>query len=412
MGVFHFSFSKPSMRAADEKVLSGLIGIILGGSLVLLSSILAKKLQKRTADLPFTFNHHIRDGFCGAIGGSPLIYLRSVSEETGCHIFGKAEFMNPGGSVKDRAAKYILQEALDSKSLQPGGTVVEGTVGSTGIALALQARAKNCYCSIFMPNDTAMEKSDLLIQLGCTVKRVPPVSIVNPEHYVNSARKLGTQNDKNFFFSDQFENLANFKAHYTETGPEIWSQAQESNLKINAIVMGAGTGGTISGVTRFLKEKDTSIRSFLVDPVGSGLFNKVNNGVMYATEEAEGKRKRHQIDNIIEGVGLNRLTKNFEMGLNEIEKAYRCTDQEAVLMSRYLIKREGLFLGGSSALNVVGAVKVANDLPPGSVIVTMLCDGGHRYMSNFYSDEFLATRNIPPSADFPNQPTLKDVLGS
>ena len=194
--------------------------------------------------------------------------------------------MNPGGSIKDRAAKFILQEGLESGKLKKGGTVVEGTVGSTGIALALQSRAKGCKCSIFMPDDTSFEKSNTLLQLGCDVKRVPPVSIVNPAHFVNQAKRLGTQsNNGDIFFSDQFENLANYRAHYFETGPEIWRQAKEANLKINAVVMGAGTGGTLSGVTNYLKEKDSSIKSFLIDPVGSGLFNKVNYGVMYANEE-------------------------------------------------------------------------------------------------------------------------------
>jgi len=319
--------------------------------------------------------------------------------------------MNPGGSIKDRAAKYILKEALESGALKKGGVVTEGTVGSTGIALALQARANDCTCKIFMPNDTAVEKSDLLRQLGCDVARVPPVSIVNPQHFVNQAKRLGANKNNGIFFSDQFENLANFRAHYTETGPEIWQQCQASGVHINAVVMGAGTGGTLSGVARYLKEQDGEIDVFLVDPVGSGLYNKVNSGVMYANEEAEGKRKRHQTDSITEGVGINRLTKNFEEGLPIIKKAFRCTDLEAVQMSRYLIKREGLFLGSSSALNCVGAVKVAQSLPAGSCVVTVLCDGGHRYMSNFYSDDFLASRQIPPSSSFPDAPTLADVLG-
>lgn len=193
--------------------------------------------------------------------------------------------MNPGGSIKDRAAKYILQEAIDNNKLVVGGTVAEGTVGSTGIALALQSRAKNCKCTIFMPDDTAIEKRDLLKQLGCTVHVVSPVSIVNPKHYVNQAKKLGSQNDNDVFFSDQFENLANFRAHYNETGPEIWRQTNDANLTLNAFICGAGTGGTLSGVTCYLKEKDPSIKCYLVDPVGSGLYNKVNSGVMYANEE-------------------------------------------------------------------------------------------------------------------------------
>ena len=318
--------------------------------------------------------------------------------------------MNPGGSVKDRAAKFILKEAIKDGLLVPGGVITEGTVGSTGIALALQARANDCSCQIFMPSDTAIEKSDLLTVLGCHVTRVPPVAIINPQHYVNKAKRLGTQRDNDVFFSDQFENLSNFRSHFLETGPEIWRQFSGAGIRLSCVVMGAGTGGTLSGVAKYLKEQDERIRVFLVDPPGSGLFNKVNSGVLYANEEAEGKRKRHQSDSITEGVGINRLTRNFEEGLPLIDKAFRCADEEAVRMSRYLIKREGLFLGSSSALNCVGAVRAAQELPKGSVIVTILCDGGHRYMSNFYSDEFLSSHNLPVSSSFPEKPTLSDVL--
>jgi len=363
-------------------------------------------------DLPFEFTSNIRDGFIGTIGNTPIIYLRSLSEETGCHIFGKAEFLNPGGSIKDRAAKYIIREALESGRLVPGGTISEGTVGSTGIALALQARATGCQSTIFMPNDTATEKSDLLKQLGANVERVPPVAIINPQHYVNQAKRAGNDPSKKTFFADQFENDANFRSHFCETGPEIWNQMNEANISVDAVVMGAGTGGTISGVSAFLKEQNPKIKAYLVDPVGSGLFNKVNSGVMYATEEAEGKRKRHQTDSILEGVGINRVTKNFLLGLANLDKAFRCSDEEAVRMSQYLINREGLFLGGSSALNCVGAVKAAQELPKGSVIVTVLCDGGHRYMSNFYSDDFLRSKNLPTSDQVPDRPTLDFVLNT
>lgn len=336
--------------------------------------------------------------------------------------------MNPGGSIKDRAAKYIINDAIKEGKLTTGGRITEGTVGSTGIALGLLANVLGYNCDIFMPDDVAKEKSDLLKILGCEVHRVPPVSIINPGHYVNQAKKYGEKPNSNLFFSNQFENLSNFNAHYNETGPEIWQQTQEANIKIDAIIMGAGTGGTLSGITTYLKEKDPSIKSFLVDPVGSGLFNRVNAGVMYANEEglfiffllflqfnfidfllAEGTRKRHQTDSILEGVGINRLTKNFEISEKNISKAFRCFDDEAVRMSRYLIKREGLFLGGSSALNCVGAVKLAKHLnQKDAVIITVLCDGGHRYVSNLYNDEYLTKRHI--NTQPPSHPTLKYVL--
>ncbi|KAJ8493044.1 hypothetical protein OPV22_014765 [Ensete ventricosum] len=358
-----------------------------------------------------------RNGLVDAVGNTPLIRINSLSDATGCEILGKAEFLNPGGSVKDRVAVKIIEEALDSGGLMPGGVVTEGSAGSTAISLATIAPAYGCKCHVVIPDDVAIEKSQILEALGATVERVRPVSITHKDHYVNVARRRALEatnraaipreadkskgidllqmnghtpkqteghpcsaDNKGGFFADQFENLANFRAHYEWTGPEIWEQTQG---KLHAFVAAAGTGGTIAGISQFLKVKNPNIKCFLIDPPGSGLFNKVTRGVMYTKEEAEGRRLKNPFDTITEGIGINRLTKNFMMA--ELDGAYRGTDREAVEMSRFLLKKDGLFLGSSSAMNCVGAVRLARSLGPGHTIVTILCDSGMRHLSKFSS---------------------------
>lgn len=391
-----------------------------------------------------------------AIGNTPLIRINSLSDATGCEILGKAEFLNPGGSVKDRVAVKIIEEALESGDLVYGGTVTEGSAGSTAISLATVAPAYGCRCHVVIPDDAAIEKSQIIEALGATVERVRPVSITHRDHFVNIARRRALEanklaaaqressekqtnglthvdsemlddklavmqresnkmqnggpahvntefshcgkcdvnsDSKGGFFADQFENLANYRAHYECTGPEIWKQTKGN---LHAFVAAAGTGGTIAGVSRYLKEKNRSIKCFLMDPPGSGLFNKVTRGVMYTKEEAEGKRLKNPFDTITEGIGINRVTKNFMMA--ELDGAYRGSDREAVEMSRFLLKNDGLFVGSSSAMNCVGAVRVAQDLGPGHTIVTILCDSGMRHLSKFFNEQYLADHGLTPTA--------------
>ncbi|WVY91645.1 hypothetical protein V8G54_037159 [Vigna mungo] len=371
-----------------------------------------------------------KNGVVEAIGNTPLIRINSLSDATGCQILGKCEFLNPGGSVKDRVALQIIQEALESGQLRPGGIVTEGSAGSTAISIATVAPAYGCKTHVVIPDDAAIEKSQILEALGATVERVRPVSITHKDHFVNIARRRASEaneyalkqrnlhlNDKDTakingcesdgyhysslfpsdcqggFFADQFENLANFRAHYQGTGPEIWEQ---TNGKLDAFVAAAGTGGTVAGVSTFLQEKNPEIKCFLVDPPGSGLYNKVTRGVMYTKEEAEGKRLKNPFDTITEGIGINRITKNFAMA--KLNGAFRGTDREAVEMARFLLKNDGLFLGSSSAMNCVGAVRVAQAIGPGHTIVTILCDSGMRHLSKFCNVEYLSELGLTPKA--------------
>ena len=332
----------------------------------------------------------IRQGVEGLIGQTPLVELKTLSAATGCRILGKAEFLNPGGSPKDRVALAILEAA--SARLASHGSVYEGTVGSTGISLAMLCRAKGYHAHICMPSDQGQEKIHQLEALGAVVERVPPASIIDQDQFVNKARAQAERTGG--VFADQFENEANWQAHYRSTGPEIYAQCAG---RIDAFVCGAGTGGLITGIGRYLRSRIPQVRIVLADPQGSGLFNKVMHGVMYDDKEREGTRRRHQIDSLVEGIGLNRLTANFEAGLPLISSAERVTDEEVVAMSRYLVDREGLFVGSSSCVNVCAAVRVARTLPPNSTIVTILCDPGHRHLSKLYNDEYLRSRGIDNS---------------
>lgn len=339
-----------------------------------------------------------------------MMRIKSLSEATGCEILAKAEFLNPGGSTKDRVALSMINTAEKEHILTPGNgsTIFEGTVGSTGISLAMMAKARGYNAWIVMPDDVALEKSQLLEKLGAHVEKVRPVSIVDKNQFVNLAKRRAQEfgkddnssnseesssdgSHKTGFFADQFENLANFDAHFTTTGPEIYRQTQGN---VDAIVMGAGTGGTLAGVTKYLKALLPDLRAYLVDPQGSGLFNKVKYNIMYSPTEKEGKRKRHQVDTVVEGVGINRLTRNFAMSEGYIDDAIRVTDQEAVDMARYLVNQEGLFIGSSSAVNCVGAVRIARELGPGHTIVTLLCDSGQRHLTKFWNDEYLTKQGL------------------
>ncbi|KAI9374399.1 tryptophan synthase beta subunit-like PLP-dependent enzyme [Aspergillus egyptiacus] len=339
-------------------------------------------------------------GIEGCIGNTPLFRIKSLSDATGCEILGKAEFLNGAGqSSKDRVALSMIEIAEERGLLTPhsGDTIYEGTSGSTGISLATLARAKGYLAHICMPSDQAIEKSNLLLKLGAIVDRVPPAPIVEKDNFVNRARALAhahtlsttTESSEDMstlpgrgYFADQFENEANWRAHFDGTGPEIYAQC---NGSLDAFVAGAGTGGTISGVALFLKPKIPNLTVVLADPQGSGLYNRVRYGVMFDTKEREGTRRRRQVDTIVEGIGINRVTANFEAGRELVDDAVRVTDAQALAMARWLVEKDGIFVGSSSAVNCFAAVKTAMKLGPGHRIVTVLSDSGSRHLSRFWA---------------------------
>ncbi|MEB3342117.1 cysteine synthase A [Okeania sp.] len=321
----------------------------------------------------------IKQGFVGTIGNTPLIRLNSFSEETGCEILGKAEFLNPGGSVKDRAALYIIKDAEEKGLLKPGGTVVEGTAGNTGIGLAHICNAKGYKCLIVIPETQSIEKMDALRTLGAEVRPVPAVPYKNPNNYVKMSGRLASEME-NAIWANQFDNLANRTAHYETTGPEIWEQ---TNGKIDGWVAATGTGGTFAGVSLFLKEKNPQIKTVLADPMGSGLYSYVKTGEI----ASEG-------NSITEGIGNSRVTKNM-MNV-PIDDAIQVDDKEAVKVVYQLLRKDGLFMGGSVGINVGAAVALAKQMGPGHTIVTVLCDSGSRYQSKLFSRDWLAARNLFP----------------
>ncbi|RDW73250.1 tryptophan synthase beta subunit-like PLP-dependent enzyme [Coleophoma cylindrospora] len=335
----------------------------------------------------------IPEGIEGCIGNTPLFKIKSLSEATGCLILGKAEFLNgAGGSPKDRVALNMIRTAEANGFLTPGqgDTIYEGTVGSTGISLATLARALGYKAHICMPNDQSTEKSELLTRLGATVERVTPAPITSTSHFVNLARTRAKEHtasasDKSKgFFADQFESMANNNAHFKSTGPEIYNQ---TGGQIDAFVAGAGTGGTISGIAMYLKQEmglDSSIKVVLADPAGSGLYNKIKHGVMFSNTEKEGTRRRQQVDTIVEGIGINRITENFEVGRELVDDAVKVSDAQAMKMARWLVEKDGIFIGSSSAVNCVAAVVTALRMPKESRVVTILCDSGTRHLSKFW----------------------------
>uniref|UniRef100_A0A7S2RC68 Tryptophan synthase beta chain-like PALP domain-containing protein n=1 Tax=Rhizochromulina marina TaxID=1034831 RepID=A0A7S2RC68_9STRA len=346
-----------------------------------------------------------RTGYAGLIGGTPLVELRSLSALTGRRILAKAEYLNPGGTGKDRIALAMIEEAERRGQLAPGGTVVEGTSGSTGIALAALCACRGYRCVIVMPDDQSPEKQRLLRQFGAEVLVVRTASISNPQHYVNVARKLakgeevaGHHLPGGGYFTDQFETLANYHAHVATTGPELWQQTQG---QCHAFVMSAGTGGTIAGVSRFLKSKNPGIKVVLADPPGSSLFHFVKHGVCWAPQQSERTVRRHRYDTIAEGIGLDRLTRNIQEA--EIDDAIAVSDQEALYMAHYLLKHEGLLVGSSSAINVVAAIRFAKEVPPGSTVATVLCDSGQRHLNRFWNPQYATAPPYNLSWPGPNE---------
>jgi cysteine synthase len=319
----------------------------------------------------------ITRGFVETVGNTPLIRLNSVSDETGCEILGKAEFLNPGGSVKDRAALYIVEQAEAQGLIKPGGTIVEGTAGNTGIGLAHICNAKGYKCLIVIPDTQSQEKIDLLRTLGAEVRTVPAVPYKDPNNYVRLSGRLAAELP-NAVWANQFDNLANREAHYRSTGPEIWTQ---TDGQIDGWVAATGTGGTYAGVALYLKEKNPAVRCVVADPMGSGLYSYIKTGEI----SIEGS-------SITEGIGNSRITANMENV--PIDDAIQITDPEALEVVFKLLRRDGLFVGGSVGINVAAAVQLARQMGPGKTIVTILCDGGARYQSRLFNPEWLATKGL------------------
>jgi len=322
------------------------------------------------------------DALSIAIGETPLLPIRSLSEATGCMIYAKAEWLNPSGSVKDRAAKAIIEEAERSGRLKPGGTIVEGTGGNTGIALAQLGKAKGYKVILFMPNSISEEKIETQRRFGAEVHLQPLVPFTNPENYARKA--ASTAKEHGLVHTDQFENVANFRAHFGTTGPEIFRQ---TGGKVDVFVTSAGTGGTLAGTSAFLKAAKPNVKCYLIDPSGSTLFNYIKD-VKVNNVNSNDIKLSSSGNSQIEGIGIARITANFAAGVKDIDDAFHGTDQEAVEMAYYLLRNEGIFIGPSAALNVVGAVKAAKKLGKGHVIVTILCDSGDRYISKLYNKEW------------------------
>jgi cysteine synthase len=321
----------------------------------------------------------IKNGFVGAVGNTPLIRLNSFSEETGCNILAKAEYLNPGGSVKDRAALYIIQDAEEKGLLKPGGTVVEGTAGNTGIGLAHICNAKGYKCLIIIPDTQSQEKMDALRALGAEVRPVPAVPYKDPNNYVKLSGRIASEM-ANAIWANQFDNLANRRAHYETTGREIWEQ---TDGKIDGWVAAIGTGGTFAGVSMFLKDKNSQIKCVVADPMGSGLYSYVKTGEIHM----EGS-------SITEGIGNSRITANME-GV-PTDDAIQIEDKEAIKVVYQLLRKEGLLMGGSTGINVAAAVAIAKQMGAGHTIVTILCDSGSRYQSRIFNREWLESKGLSP----------------
>ena len=319
----------------------------------------------------------VRQGFVGTVGQTPLIRLNRLSDETGCEILGKAEFLNPGGSVKDRAALFIIRDAENRGLLAPGGSVVEGTAGNTGIGLTLIANARGYRTIIVIPDTQSQEKIDLLRICGAEVRPVPAVPYRDANNYVKVSGRLAEE--VGGFWANQFDNVANRRAHYETTGPEIWEQ---TDGRIDVWIASTGTGGTLAGAGQYLKERRSSVRVILADPMGSGLYHYVKHGEV----KAEGS-------SVTEGIGNGRVTKNLEGA--PIDDAVRVDDATALTMLFRLLKEEGLYLGGSTGINVAAAVALARAMGRGHTIVTVLCDGGERYRSRLYNPAWLRQKGLP-----------------
>jgi cysteine synthase len=325
----------------------------------------------------------VHKGFVGTIGNTPLIELAAASEASGCRILGKAEFLNPGGSVKDRAALAIILDAEAKGLLRPGGIIVEGTAGNTGIGLALVANARGYRTVIVIPETQSQEKKDMLRLCGADLRQVAAVPYKDPNNYVHvserMAKELAATHAEGAVWANQFDNVANRMGHFQTTGPEIWRQTEG---RIDGFICSVGTGGTLAGVGQFLKERNPKVRIGLADPMGAALYSYYTRGEL----KSEGS-------SITEGIGQGRVTKNIEG--TPIDVAYQIPDAEALPIIFNLLKQEGLCLGGSSGINVAGAIRLARDLGPGHTIVTVLADSGTRYQSKLFNPEFLKTKDLP-----------------
>ncbi|MCP5432716.1 MAG: cysteine synthase A [Alphaproteobacteria bacterium] len=324
-----------------------------------------------------------RSGMLQAIGRTPLIKLKRASEATGCTILGKAEFMNPGQSVKDRAALAIIKDAVATGALRPGGVIVEGTAGNTGIGLALVANAMGFRTVIVIPDTQSQEKKDMLRLAGASLVEVPAVPYRDPNNYVKVSGRLAEaiarEEPAGAVWANQFDNVANRRGHYETTGPEIWEETQG---RLDGFVSAVGTGGTLAGVGMFLKECDPKIRIALADPMGAALYHYYAHGSL----KAEGS-------SITEGIGQGRITKNLEGA--PVDVAYRIPDEEAIPLVFDLLEHEGLCVGGSTGINVAGAIRLARELGPGHTVVTLLCDYGTRYQSKLFNPAFLKSKGLP-----------------
>ena len=325
----------------------------------------------------------IRDGFLGTIGNTPLIRLNRVSDETGCEILGKAEFLNPGGSVKDRAALFIVRDAEERGLLKPGGVIVEGTAGNTGIGLALVGNARGYRSVIVIPDTQSQEKKDMLRLCGAELIEVPAVPYADPNNYVKYsgrlAEELNAKEPNGAIWANQFDNVANRRAHLEGTGPEIWEQ---TGGKVDAFICAVGTGGTLGGVGMALKERYKDVVIGLADPMGAALYHYYKHGEL----KAEG-------ESITEGIGQGRVTKNLEGA--PIDEAYQIRDEEALPIIFDLLQHEGLCMGGSTGINVAGAIRLAKQMGPGHTIVTILADLGTLYQSKIFNPEFLRGKGLP-----------------
>ena len=325
----------------------------------------------------------VRDGFTGTVGNTPLIRLRRASEETGCEIYGKAEFLNPGGSVKDRAALGIIEDAEKRGVIQKGGVIVEGTAGNTGIGLALVGNARGYRTVIVIPETQSQEKKDMLRLCGAELREVPAVPFKDPNNYVHVAARLGEELAKSepngAFYANQWDNLANRGFHMKSTGPEIWAQTEG---KVDGFICAIGTGGTLSGVSMSLKERNKDIKIGLADPAGAAMFNYFAHGEVKASDGSS----------IAEGIGQGRVTGNVDG--TPVDMPLQVSDADGVAVIFDLLKDEGLCLGGSSGINVAGAIQMAKEMGPGRTIVTMLCDFGTRYQSKLFNPAFLKEKGL------------------
>ena len=321
--------------------------------------------------------------FLEMVGNTPLIRLNAVSDATGCEIYGKAEFANPGGSVKDRAAKGIIEAAEASGTLTKGGVIVEGTAGNTGISLTLAGNSRGYRSVIVMPETQSQEKKDALRLCGADLRLVPAVPYKDPNNYVRYsetlANELRAQMGGGVIWANQFDNIANRQGHIDGTGPEIWAQTEG---KIDGFICAVGSGGTLGGMSVYLKEQNPNIQIGIADPHGSALYHHYKYGEL----KSEG-------GSISEGIGQGRITANLQDVT--IDRAYQISDEEALPIIYDLMQHEGLYLGGSSAINIAGAMAMAKDLGPGHMIVTILCDSGQRYQSKVWNPEFLKSKNLP-----------------